>query len=102
MDFGFSTVAVFRSVLALVLGAATWMLVTWQQNPFREDWLPGTVPIEVTRVPPGLILVDKPGEVRVRIRASQDAWAHVQPGNFKASLDLSRQTAGIHSVDLKV
>src|SRR5579862_2651079 len=102
MGFGFSAAAIFRAALALVLGGVTWMLVTWQQNPFREDWLPSSIPIEVSRVPAGLIEVGSPGNVRVRVRAGQDAWAHVQASDFKASLDLSRQSAGIHSLDVKV
>lgn len=102
MGFGLSAAAIFRAVLALVLGGVTWMLVTWQQNPFREDWLPSSIPIEVSRVPTGLIEVGSPGNVRVRVRAGQDAWAHVQASDFKASLDLSRQNAGIHSLDVKV
>lgn len=102
MGLTFSAAAVFRAILALVLGGVTWMLVTWQQNPFREDWLPTTIPVEVTHVPSGLIEVGKPADVRVRIRAGQDAWSHVQAGDFKASLDFTRQAAGIHSVDIKV
>jgi YbbR domain-containing protein len=91
-----------RAAIALVLGFATWMMVTWDQNPFREDWLGATVPIEVTHVPAGMVQVGKPGDVRVRIRASQDAWSSVKPNDFKASVDLTRQGAGIHSVDVKV
>jgi hypothetical protein len=29
------TVGIIRAVVAVVLGGATWMVVTWQQNPFR-------------------------------------------------------------------
>jgi YbbR domain-containing protein len=93
---------IIRGLVALVLGFATWMVVTWQQNPFREDWLAQTVPIEVTRVPAGMVQVGKLGDVRVRLRASQDAWNSIKPSDFKASVDLSRQGAGIHSVDVKV
>ncbi|MFI5266492.1 MAG: YbbR-like domain-containing protein, partial [Chloroflexota bacterium] len=93
---------IIRAAIALVLGFATWMVVTWQQNPFREDWLGQTVPVEVTHLPTGMVEVGKLGEVRVRLRASQDAWSNVKPADFKASVDLSRQTSGIHSVDVKV
>ena len=91
-----------RAAIALVLGFATWMVVTWQQNPFREDWIGQTVPIEVTHLPPGMVEVGKLGDVRVRIRASQDAWSRVKPDDFKASVDLNKQSAGIHSLDVKV
>src|SRR5579862_761801 len=96
------TVGLLRAALALVLGGATWLLVTWQQNPFREDWVSPPISVEVTRLPNGLIEVGNPGTVRVRIRASADAWSRVQGSDFKASLDLSKQSAGIQSVDVKV
>jgi YbbR domain-containing protein len=91
-----------RLVVAVILGAATWMVVTWQQNPFREEWLPVAVPIEATRLPSGLVQVGKPGDVRIRLRASQEAWGRIKPDEFKASVDLSRQGAGLHSLDVKV
>ncbi|MBV8084697.1 MAG: hypothetical protein JO247_07765 [Chloroflexi bacterium] len=97
-----SAAAGVRMLVALLLGAATWMAVTWEQNPFREDWLPGTVPVEVSKVPNGLIEVGKPPDVRVRIRAAQDAWSQAQATDFKASIDLSRASAGIQSADVKV
>ena len=88
--------------MALVLGAIAWMLVTWVENPFREDWLSSSLPVEVAHTPSGLVEVGVPGDVRVRLRAGQDAWSHAQASDFKASIDLSKQTAGIHSVDVKV
>ncbi len=93
---------IIRAAIALVLGFATWMVVTWQQNPFREDWLGQTVPTEVTHLPAGMVEVGKLGEVRVRLRASQDAWSRVKPADFKASVELARQTSGIHTMDVKV
>lgn len=95
-------VGIIRAAIALVLGVATWMVVTWEQNPFREDWLPFSVPLEVTHLPNGLVEVGKPGDLRVRVRASQDAWQRIKSDEFKASLDLSRQSAGIHSIDPRV
>src|SRR5579859_1335519 len=95
-------VGLIRAGIALVLGIATWMVVTWQQNPFREDWLPFTVPVEVTGVSNGLVLVGKPSDLRVRVRASQDAWSRIKADEFKASVDLAKQTAGIRSSDAKV
>src|SRR5690242_8549601 len=91
-----------RLAVALLLGGAAWMLVTWVQNPFREDWLPSTVPVEATHVPSSTVLVGTLGQVRVRLRASQDAWSHVQPADFKASVDLSKQSTGIHTADVKI
>jgi YbbR domain-containing protein len=96
------TVGIIHAVVAVVLGGATWMVVTWQQNPFREDWLASAVPIEVTHLPAGVVEVGNPGTTRVRLRASQDSWARVKPDDFKASIDLSKQPAGIHAVDVKV
>ena len=96
------TGTVFRIVIAVLLGVATWMVVTWQQNPFREEWLPLAVPIEPSRLPAGLVEVGKPGDARVRVRASQDAWGRIKLDEFKASVDLSRQSAGLHSLDVKV
>ncbi|MBV8085012.1 MAG: hypothetical protein JO247_09375 [Chloroflexi bacterium] len=97
-----SIATLLRAGVAVVLGAITWMLVTWAQNPFREDWVAGTVPIEASHLQPGLVEVGNLGDVRIRIRAGQDAWSHVQTSDFKASVDLSKQSAGIHSLDLKI
>ncbi|HEX6513289.1 MAG TPA: CdaR family protein, partial [Chloroflexota bacterium] len=97
-----STLGILRAAMAVVLGFLTWVVVTWQQNPFREDWLPSTVPVEVTKLPSGLLEVGRPGDVRVRVRASQDAWSRINQADFKASLDLSKQSSGIHSLDVKV
>ena len=91
-----------RVVIALVLGFATWMIVTWEQNPFREAWLPSSIPIEVAHLPSGLVEVGKPGDVRLRLRAGQGAWSRVQPNDFKASIDLTKFSAGIHTANVKV
>ncbi|HLG71630.1 MAG TPA: CdaR family protein [Chloroflexota bacterium] len=93
---------IIRAIFALILGTATWMAVTWEQNPFREDWLPFTVPVETAHLPNGLVQVGKPGDLRVRVRASQEAWGQIKPDEFKASVDLSKQGPGIHSLDPKV
>jgi YbbR domain-containing protein len=98
----FSAAAGIRVAIAVFLGAVTWMMVTWEQNPFREDWLPGTVPVEVTHIPNGVVEVGKPGDVRVRLRAAQDVWSQVQSSDFKASVDASHLSAGIQSADVKI
>ncbi|MGH2519403.1 MAG: CdaR family protein, partial [Chloroflexota bacterium] len=91
-----------RALIALVLAGVTWMLVTWVQNPFREGQLPNPVPVELAHLPATLVQVGAPQSVRVSIRASQDSWSRLQSSDFKASVDVSRLGAGIHSLDVQV
>ncbi|HUZ77354.1 MAG TPA: CdaR family protein [Chloroflexota bacterium] len=91
-----------RALIAVVLASVTWMLVTWEQNPFREGQLPNPVPVELAHLPANLVQVGTPQSVRVSIRASQDSWSRLQPSDFKASVDTGRLSAGIHSLDVQV
>ncbi len=93
---------VARAVTSAVLAAAAWMLVTWQQDPFRQDWLSDRLAVEVDHVPDGLVEVGRPSDVRVELRASRNAWSNVRSSDFKASIDLSKATAGIRTADVKV
>ncbi len=91
----------FRLLLSLGMAVSLWTVVTNQENPNRSDWFRGEIPIE-TKVPPSLVIVGTAGSVRVKIRASQDAWQRAQTNSFKAAVDLSTLGPGLHEVPVSV
>lgn len=94
-------VSVPRLLLSLGMALAIWTYVTNQQNPNRTDWFRNEIPIE-TKIPAGLVVVGPAGTVRVKVRASQDAWDRAQTNAFKATVDLSNASAGLHEAPVNV
>jgi YbbR domain-containing protein len=54
--------------------------------------------VEVTKVPPGLVVMNSLEPVRFKIRAPKDKWALLRASSFRAYVDLSRQGPGIQAV----
>jgi YbbR domain-containing protein len=79
-----------------------WASLTIAQNPEREDGYPTDIPIEVRGVAPTLVVANELGSVRVRIVAPEDSWRRLQASSFRATLDLSSLSAGLHQRDIKV
>lgn len=86
------------AALALLLSVSLWVLVVNDQNPERTDTPDMAIPVEITRVPPGLVVMNNPEPVRFRIRAPRDKWAGIRTASFRAYVDLSRQGPGIQAV----
>lgn len=87
--------------LALLISVALWMLVINDENPERVDTSSFSIPVEVTKVPPGLVLMNTPEPVRFRIQAPADRWTGLSASSFRATVDLSRLSAGIHAVPVE-
>lgn len=90
-------------IFALLLSLFIWVVAVNEQNPPREDYYPGDIPIELVNFPPSLVLF-QPIEraARVRIRASQSSWERLQAGSARAYIDMSGATSGLHEFDVKV
>ncbi len=88
------------AVLALLLSTALWVLVVNDQNPDRIDTPDMAIPVEVTKVPPGLVLMNNLDPVRFKIRAPKDRWTALRASGFRATVDLSRLGPGIQTVSV--
>ncbi len=86
--------------LALLTSVTLWVLVLNDQNPERIDTPDIAIPVEVTKVPPGLVLMNSLEPVRFKIQAPRDRWTGFRTSSFRATVDLSRLGPGIHAVPI--
>ncbi len=86
------------AALALLLSTTLWVLVVNDQNPERVDIPDIQIPIEIAKVPPGLVVMSNVDPVRFKIRAPKDRWSSLRGSSFRASVDLSRSGPGIEAV----
>jgi YbbR domain-containing protein len=90
-------------LLALSLSVITWIVANYTQNPDRTDYFSAPIPIELTKVPEGILVLNaSPAQVTLRLRAPEDSWARLRPASFKATVDLSKAEPGLHDVDVAV
>jgi len=77
-------------LLALVLATSLWVYVTDQDNPERTVRVPGAVPLETVNVPPDqAVFPPLDQSVTVRVRAPEDLIDGLDPGDFRATVDLA-------------
>lgn len=88
------------AILALLTSITLWVLVVNDQNPERTDTPDIAIPVEVTRIPSGLVLMNTPDPVRFKIEAPRDQWSAIRASGFRASIDLSRAGPGIQAVPI--
>ena len=86
------------AVLALLLSTTLWVLVVNDQNPERIDTPDIAIPVEISKVPPGLVVMSNLEPVRFKIRAPKDRWTSLRSSSFRAVVDLSQLGPGIHAV----
>jgi YbbR domain-containing protein len=91
----FSQFDVGRGILALVISVALFSVVEREQNPPEVSTF--DVPIELERVPPGLMVVNEQTNqsAQVRLSAPREVWVSMRPSDVKASVDLSSASAGV-------
>ena len=87
--------------LALLISVALWILVVNDQNPERVATPDIAIPVEITKVPPGLVLMNTLEPVRFGIQAPSDKWTGLSASSFRATVDLSRLSPGIHAVPVE-
>lgn len=88
------------ALLALLTSITLWVLVVNDQNPERIDTPDIAIPVEVTRIQSGLVLMNTPDPVRFKIQAPRDRWSGLRASSFRATIDLSRAGPGIQSVPI--
>lgn len=90
------------ALLAIILSAVLWVIVTGEQNPPKVDVYPSPIPVEVVNVPADLGVLGEVQFVRVRISALPDAWARISAGTFRATADLSGSRPGAQEAGVRV
>lgn len=88
------------AALALLVSVALWMLVVNDQNPERVDTPDIAIPVEITKIPPGMVMMNNLDPVRFRLQAPKDRWTNFRSSGFRATVDLSRLSPGIHAVPI--
>jgi YbbR domain-containing protein len=97
-----------RLLLAIGLGFALWVFVSYTQNPDRDTSY-DSVPVNIVGRAPNLILVDKDGlprsslpPVNVTVQADTETLKNVQQSSLRALVDLTGLEAGEHQVPIDV
>jgi YbbR domain-containing protein len=91
-------------LLAVLLAAVIWLIAVSQRNPLITQDLPQRLPVTVRGLDAFLQPVQDLGaeQVRVTVRAPQNAWDDLTAGDFVASVDLTGLAAGTHDVPVQV
>jgi len=97
-----------RMLLAIGLGFALWVFVSYTQNPDRDTSY-DSVPVNVVGRAPNLLLVDKDGlprnslpPVNVTVQADTETLKNVQQSSLRAVVDLTGLGPGEHQVPVDV
>lgn len=87
--------------LSLTLAIIIWIVAVNEQDPFQEKVFPEPVPIAVTNMPSGMMIVgDAPAPVDVRVRAPASVWASLTLDQLHVTADLSNAGNGGVTVQL--
>jgi YbbR domain-containing protein len=97
-----------RMLLAIGLGFALWVFVSYTQNPDRDTSY-DSVPVNIVGRGPNLLLVDKDGlprsslpPVNVTVQADTETLKNVQQSSLRAVVDLTGLGPGEHQVPVDV
>ncbi len=90
--------------LAVFVAIVIWLIAVSQKNPLITQELPERLPVTVRGLDAALQPVQDLGQeqVRVTVRAPQNAWGDLEAGDFVASVDLTGLDAGTHDVPTNV
>ncbi|MGQ9676608.1 MAG: CdaR family protein [Chloroflexota bacterium] len=86
---------------SLALSTILWMVISGQQNPYREDVINNVV-VEVQNLPPDLVVRGNRPTVSVTVSAPQDMWRQLEAGSVHAQVDASKVSAGRQTLPVKV
>jgi YbbR domain-containing protein len=92
----------WRFLFALLLSVALWARLTLEQNPERRDNYPTEIQVEAQGLAPGLVVANEVQPVRLRVSAPSQSWRTLEPGSFRASVDLNGSPPGLVQRDVKV
>lgn len=77
------------AAVSLLIGVASWVLVTDAENPTRIDLVPLAVPVTAANVGPQLAVANALPPLQIRISAPTDRWNTLSADNFRAFVDLN-------------
>lgn len=92
---------VYWIILSIGVSAGIWMVISGQQNPYREDVIQNVV-VEVQNLSPDVIATGTEPSVAVRLSAPLDVWRSIQASSLEAYVDASKVTPGTQSLPVKV
>ncbi len=88
-------------ILSLALAVTIWVVAVNEEDPFEEKVFPDPVPVTITSLPEGMMLIGDPRPtVDVRVRAPQSVWASLRLDQLHIYADLSNATGGPITVPL--
>ena len=75
--------------LSLTLAIIIWIVAVNEQDPFQEQVFPEPVPITITNMPSGMMIVGEPlAPIDVRVRAPASVWASLKLDQLHVTADL--------------
>lgn len=89
-----------RALLALLLAAALWFVITTEQNPERNELFPTPIQVEIINAPPSLVVTGDVPSIQAQVRALGSEWSRLRANSFRATADAAR--AGPGPNDLRV
>ncbi|MCG0278313.1 MAG: hypothetical protein L5656_07250 [Thermanaeromonas sp.] len=87
-------------LLAVALALILWFYVTSEQNPTTEQVL--RVPLEVENLSAGLVVVDLPSEVSLRVEGRRGQIQNLLPRDIRAYVDLRVARVGENTLPVQV
>jgi len=90
-------------VLSLILSVLVWLVATEESDPTRTLQFPQSVPVVVSNLPEGMVVVGHFSErVRVTLRTTASVWDSLSSSDFNAKVDLAGFKAGEHRVPVEL
>ncbi len=90
-----------RAAFSVAPTTLLYFFALYETNPEQTREF-DSIPVEVVNVPSGLVVVDRPPPVRVRVRAQQAVLNRLRPESFAALVDASNASAGEQLLPVRV
>jgi YbbR domain-containing protein len=87
-----------RASFALILSVILFVFALNETNPETTRTTDFAIPVEVVNRPPGLVVMDQPPAVQLRVRAPLEVLNRVRPSSFVAQVDASGARAGLNQL----
>ncbi|MBM4423396.1 MAG: hypothetical protein FJ030_08385 [Chloroflexi bacterium] len=88
-------------LLSLALAVTIWVVAINEEDPFEEKVFADPVPITITHLPQGMVIVGSPRlAADIRVRAPQSVWASLKIDQLHVVADLSNAAPGTVTVPL--
>jgi len=91
-------------VLALIMATLAWVVAAEEADPTRTDRYPQRIPVTLSGLPEGMIIVgEEPDEqVQITMRAPDSVWRSIRADDFSVTADLTGLEPGTHEVPIEV